>query len=289
MTNTYRLEQRLIDEYTIIYGLDKYSDWGVLQLYQEVDDDLSELCKNFMQKYNLKGIYLKKRYLNDPKDSDLTDLIVGETAPDKLVVIENDIKFLVRLDKNLDVGLFLDHRNAREIIADSAKNKDVLNLFAYTSSFSVYSALNGAKSTTSVDLSNNYCKWSVENFKLNNLDVVYKEKTTSKNVIWKDDVFDFIEFAIDTGTTYDIIVLDPPSFSRNKTKHFSVQEDHAKLIMKLQNKLLNERGFLFFSTNYKKFSMDRYIRPGADKVTKQTIPDEFKPYIPHQSFVFYNV
>lgn len=307
MTNTKRLEQYFEND-ILIWALDKYADYGVLHLYKiedevkgsdnEVNDseldkvDLSKIKKlsnDLLSKYSLKGIYLKKRYINDPKQTNLTELIAGSEALDEIEVVENDIKFIIRLKDKLDVGLFLDHRLSRELIKSYAKNKDVLNLFSYTSSFSIYSALNGAKSTTSVDLSNTYCLWSQKNFELNNLKVNYNNSDESAtNYIWKEDVFDFINVCTETNTTYDIIVLDPPSFSRNKDKVFNIQKDHEDLIRSIQNNLLNPGGFLFFSTNLSNFKLSEYIRPGADKLTKKTIPEEFLPYRPHHSYVFYN-
>jgi len=273
----------------LIYALDKYADYGVLQMYVEISEDLNELGNTLLSKYKLKGIYFKKRFINNPKEENLTELIAGEEAPDEIVVVENDFKFLIKLKERLDVGLFLDHRISREIIMSQCKNKDVLNLFAYTGSFSVYAAAAGAKSTTTVDLSNTYCKWAQKNFELNNIPVKYSASDApSDNLIWKEDVFDFIDIAKETNSKYDIIILDPPTFSRNKTRVFHVQEDHEKLIKKIQEHLLNPGGFLFFSTNLISFALSHYIRPGADKLTKKTVPAEFLPLRPHQSFVFYN-
>ncbi len=214
--------------------------------------------------------------------------MVGEEAPDEIIVVENDLKFIIKLKDRLDVGLFLDHRISREIIRDYSKNKDVLNLFAYTGSFSVYSASVGAKSTTTVDLSNNYCTWAQRNMELNGFKASYKDLNKGSNhEIWNEDVFDFIQIAKETQSKYDIIILDPPSFSRNKDKVFNVQNDHVRLIKELQDHLLNDGGFIFFSTNLSNSILSPYIRPGADKLTKKTVPQEFLPYRPHQSFVFY--
>ncbi len=295
MTNTKRLEQKL-DNQNLIWALDKYADFGVLHLYKELSQDeesnlneVKSLSNSLLTKYELKGIYLKKRYINDPKLDNLTVLVAGVESEDEIIVIENDIKFIIRLKDKLDVGLFLDHRISRELIQGYSKNKDVLNLFSYTSSFSVYAALNGAKTTTSVDLSNTYCLWSQKNFEINDLKVNYNNSDSSAtNYIWKEDVFDFINVCIETNTTYDIIVLDPPSFSRNKGKVFSIQKDHEELIRNIQNHLLNPGGILFFSNNLSDFQLSKYIRPGADKLTKKTIPEEFLPYRAHQSFAFYN-
>lgn len=289
MTNTYRLEQKFEDkslkDAKLLYALDKYDTHGVLHLYSEAVEDLSVLGKELLKKYDLKGIYLKRRF-----DTELnhTELIAGKKAPKEFAVIENDMKFLIRMEDHIDVGLFLDHRLSREIIMSHAKGKDVLNLFAYTGSFSVYAAKGGAKNTTTVDLSATYCKWAKENFIANEMEANLEGEKGSVNSIWKMDSFDFIDLAMQTKTRFDIIVCDPPSFSRNKSEVFNLQKDHAELLKNLQEKLLKRNGILFFSTNLQSFKMDEYLRPGADKLTKQTIPEEFKPFKPHQSYVFYN-
>ena len=286
MTNTYRLEQKLNDLNNPIWALDKYADFAVLQAYENVE--MKELSESLLNKYKLKGIYLKKRFINDPKQENLTELVAGEEAPDEMEVVENDLKFLIKLKERLDVGLFLDHRISREMITDYAKNKSVLNLFAYTGSFSIYAAATGAKSTTTVDLSNNYCTWAQRNFELNGIEANYKGKGHgSPHEIWHEDVFEFIKIAIETHSKYDIIILDPPSFSRNKSKVFNVQNDHEELIRSLQRNLLNPGGFILFSTNLSSFVLSKYIRPGADKMTNKTVPKEFLPFRVHQSFVFY--
>lgn len=285
MTNTYRLEQKFDESQNLIWALDKYDKFGILQAYSEIKAET--VANELLKKYSLSGIYLKKRYINDPKQEDLTELVSGEEAPDEITVVENDLKFLIKLKERLDVGLFLDHRISREIIGSYSKNKRVLNLFAYTGSFSIYAAASGAKSTTTVDLSNNYCSWALKNFELNNLGANYKNNITSSNEIWNEDVFDFIKIAKETHSKFDIIIVDPPSFSRNKSEVFNVQNDHVKLIKDLQDYLLADSGFIFFSTNLSNFILSPYIRPGADKLTKKTVPIEFHPYRPHQSFVFY--
>lgn len=287
MTNCKRLIQKIEDD-TLIYALDKFGDYGFLQIYKETEDLVNQAQK-FLKEYNLTGIYRKLRKPENTEDrQNKTKLIAGTSAPLEYEVFENDIKFIIKPEKYFDVGLFLDHKITREMVSSHATNKNVLNLFSYTSSFSIYSAKNGAKSTTSVDLSKAYCEWSKENFLINNIDCALgSDHKKSSNTIWNMDVFEFIQLC-GSNTKYDIIVLDPPSFSHGKFKDFNVQKDHANLIKLLQNNLLSTPGMLFFSTNLSTFRMDEYIRPGADNLTKKTIPPEFKPFRPHQSFVFYN-
>lgn len=278
MTNTKRIFQKLDESDNIQYAVERFRDYGVIQGYND-QENYQSIAEDFQKKEQFKGIYLKRRFHTEKNH---TDLLVGEKAPNPYIVEENDLKFSIKFEDHIDIGLFLDHRISREIIKDEAPNKTVLNLFAYTGSFSLYALAGGAKSVTTVDLSSNYIDWAKENFELNGKSI------ESPNEFWDMDVYEFIEMAIETNTKYDIIILDPPSFSRNKNEHFQVQRDHKDLIRTLQNKLLNQFGFIFFSTNLQTFKLDDYIRPGADKMTKSTIPEEFKPYKPHQSFVFYN-
>lgn len=276
MTNVARIKQEVKDS-VLLYAVEKFNEYGVIQGYDE-SQDYKTIAKELQKEFKFMGVYLKKRFESPTH----TQLLAGIEASADYIVIENDLKFEIRFDEHIDIGLFLDHRISRELIGKQSEGKDVLNLFAYTGSFSVYAAKNRAKSVTTVDLSKGYIDWAKKNFELNNL------STDSPNEFWAMDTFEFIDMAKKTNTKYDIIILDPPSFSRNSESTFQVQRDHMDLIRTLQNKLLRKFGLLFFSTNLQTFKLDDYIRPGADKLTKQTIPDEFKPLKPHQSYVFYN-
>ncbi len=276
MTNTSRLLQNFNEE-RLIYALDKYGDYGVLHSYESEIPDVEKLGQKFLKQYDLKGIYLKRRFTDE--DDKATELISGKAAPAEFEVVENNLKFLIKIKDHKDIGLFLDHRISREIIRDYSKGKKVLNLFGYTGSFSVYSQSAGAISTTTVDLSKTYCAWAEANFKLNNMDL-------AQNEVWCEDVFDYIQSSIKLREKFDIVVCDPPTFSRSPKRTWSVQSDHVELIRDLQ-KLVNPGGFLFFSTNYSEFRLHESLRRSADKLTKKTIPPEFKPLTPHQSFVFY--
>ena len=164
------------------------------------------------------------------------------------IVHENGFKFLVNMQDYLDTGLFLDHRNLRKKVMDECKGKHVLNLFAYTGSFSVYSALGGAFTTTTVDLSNTYLNWAKENFKINNIPL-------SKHQFIKADVKEWIKQT--PNKLYDIIILDPPTLSKSKMSKtdFDVQADHVELINHCL-KHLQDGGVLYFSNNYRNFILD---------------------------------
>jgi 23S rRNA (cytosine1962-C5)-methyltransferase len=187
-------------------------------------------------------------------------------------VVENGLKFEVNLSDYLDTGLFLDHRDTRQHVRGEAKGKSVLNLFSYTGAFTVYAAAGEAHSTTSVDLSRAYCDWAKRNLQLNGL---------HGNVICAD-VLQWLETA---KGPFDLIVLDPPSFSTSKRmgRSFEVQRDHVWLLERTRA-LLAQGGTLYFSTNFRGFELDRRVE-GATELTPRSLPEDFRPGI-HRLFRF---
>ncbi|MEM6773023.1 MAG: class I SAM-dependent methyltransferase, partial [Bacteroidota bacterium] len=200
-------------------------------------------------------------------------------AQREFTVVENGLGFIVNLTDYLDTGLFLDHRQARMLVAKEAQDKVVLNLFAYTCSFSVYGAAAGAKRVDSLDLSNTYLEWGKRNMALNELD-------PEQHRFIKADVLQWLgEHKI---PNYDLIVLDPPTFSNSKMMKnvLDTQRDHLRLINHAL-RLLKPGGKLFFSTNYRKFKFDEEGVVGAaliKEVTKQTLPPDFRKRNLHRSW-----
>ncbi|MBS9779704.1 MAG: bifunctional 23S rRNA (guanine(2069)-N(7))-methyltransferase RlmK/23S rRNA (guanine(2445)-N(2))-methyltransferase RlmL [Moraxellaceae bacterium] len=196
------------------------------------------------------------------------------------IVQENGAYFYVNFTDYLDTGLFIDHRNMREMIKNSSKNKRVLNLFAYTCTASVHSALAGASQVTSVDLSANYLDWGKQNFALNGLDL-----TEDKYQFIASDIFTWIK---ENTEQYDVIFIDPPTFSNSKKFYgtFDVQRDHSALINRALNRLASG-GVLYFSNNFTKFIMDENLKKRYDikDVTQKTIGFDFNIKKPiHRSF-----
>lgn len=186
-------------------------------------------------------------------------------------VYEYGVKFKVNLLDYLDTGLFLDHRETRRLVASVCKDKRVLNLFAYTCSFSVHAGMSGAAFTKSVDMSNTYCAWGRENFKLNGL--------SSKNhEIIREDCLKFLDQEIRSGAKYDIIIIDPPTISRSKkmTQMFDIQLEYTRLVNQALL-LLNKNGTIFFSTNSRKFVFDATAFPSCQciEISKKTLPLDF--------------
>ncbi len=186
-------------------------------------------------------------------------------------VLEYGATFKVNLIDYLDTGLFLDHRETRQLIAVRSKGKRLLNLFAYTCSFSVHAALAGATFTKSVDMSNTYTDWGRDNFHLNNC-------SSQNNEIVRADCLKFLSEEIYSGTKYDIIIIDPPTLSRSKKMDqlFDIQLDYIGLI-KGALLLLSKQGSLFFSTNSRKFTFQDSLFEGCliKEISKKTIPLDF--------------
>lgn len=188
----------------------------------------------------------------------------------EFIVEENNLKFVVNLSDYLDTGLFLDHRVTRQKVQVEAKNKKVLNLFSYTGSFSVYAAAGGAGEVVSVDLSKTYLDWSKRNMQINGFSDPQKYKFIQADVT---KYLDGIE-----ENYFHVIILDPPTFSNSKRMDdiLDIQRDHVKLINECL-KGLEPGGKVYFSTNYKKFLLDKgSIRSSTIKdITKQTTPFDF--------------
>lgn len=195
---------------------------------------------------------------------------IGESK-EFFTVLEYGVKFKVNLLDYLDTGLFLDHRETRKIVAEAAKGKRLLNLFAYTCSFSVQAAVAGTIFTKSVDMSNTYTAWGRDNFTLNSL-------SFDDNEIVRADCLKFLDEEICSGLKYDIIVIDPPTISRSKKMDqlFDIQVDYISLISKAL-KLLSKEGVIFFSTNSRKFVFDITCFPSSfiEEISKKTLPIDF--------------
>lgn len=197
-------------------------------------------------------------------------------------VHEAGLAFEVDLHRYLDTGLFLDHRNTRALVRDKAAGKRVLNLFAYTGSFSVYAAAGNAHAVTSVDLSNTYLDWAERNLQLNGLE-------SERHDFIRADVFSYLEQANRERKQFGLIVLDPPSFSNSKMMQatLDVQRDHGRLISACLP-LLKQGGELFFSTNRRKFKADPVLMNDAVwlEITQQTVPEDFRRHPSHRCWHF---
>lgn len=194
------------------------------------------------------------------------------TSNSKIITVqEQGLKFIVNLTDYLDTGLFLDHRITRKIFSDICKDKNILNLFCYTSSFSVYAANAGAASVTSVDLSKTYLKWSEENFALNHL-----QKNNAYHFIHAD-VKQYLKTL--PANQFDVVIMDPPTFSNSKRMKdiLDIQRDHVILINDVL-KAIKPGGILFFSTNFSQFTIDieNINSKNIKDITNATTPFDFE-------------
>ena len=196
------------------------------------------------------------------------------------VVVESGLRFLVNLEAYLDTGLFLDHRALRALVRERAMGRRMLNLFAYTGSFTVYAAAGGAIASDTVDLSNTYLDWAAANFALNGVDV-------AKHALIRADATSWLDAARRERRRYDLVVLDPPAFSNSKAMSgvLDVQRDHASLIAAARA-LLAPGGELFFSTNLRSFRLDAALAADAavTDITARTLAEDFRDPRVHRAY-----
>ncbi len=269
----FRIYDRDIPEYNIC--LDIYDRWLHVQEFappSSVDTDvakrrLTTILAIIRKVFDVKReqIFIKTRFKQKGRRQYEKKAGKGRL----LEVRERDCRFLVNLTDYIDTGLFLDHRPLREKIAKEIKGKRFLNLFGYTGTVTVCAAKGGAASTTTVDLSNTYLHWCRLNLSLNGFSGINHE-------IIRDDCVEWIH---KTKKRFDLVFLDPPTFSNTKKtgRTFDIQRDHSKLIT-LAMARLDDGGLLLFSTNFRKFILDGSLFDSFDivELTDQTIPFDFQ-------------
>jgi 23S rRNA (cytosine1962-C5)-methyltransferase len=195
-------------------------------------------------------------------------------------VEEAGLKFRVNLSDYLDTGLFLDHRITRSMVRQESAGKKVLNLFCYTGSFSVYAAAGGATNVCSVDMSNTYLEWARKNFELNGF------AAEPRFTFVRADVTEFLHSVV--HERYDLIVVDPPTFSNSKMMEgtWDIQRDHVWMLNALRDWLL-PGGRVYFSTNYRRFILNREELKFSQikDITRATTPFDFAGKLQRQCFV----
>lgn len=258
---------RLLSTPNII--VDVYKDNAVIHVFGRMPD-LQKFEASIRKRVPVKDFFYKDR----------SEKSAGEAmkSPHKEIFVEeNGHRFLINLSDYLDTGLFLDHRDTRHWIESQSKAKVVLNTFAYTGSFTVYAAAGGANKTYSVDLSKTYCEWIKKNLALNGLPL-------DKNWIFKMDTLEFFKYAKKKGLSFDVIIIDPPTFSKNKGGTFSVERDHPRLLNEALE-LLNKGGFILFSNNCQGFRLQKEkLHPCRVRPFNLT-PEDFKGTQPHHCFL----
>ena len=273
----FRLYERDIPEIPLV--VDRYADYLHITEYERPHErDLArhaawlELMKKTAAAtldVPIQRVFLKTRM----KNRDRSQYQKLDSAGQLIPVSEGGLNFLVNLSDYVDTGLFLDHRITRQIVRDESADKDFLNLFAYTGSFSVYAAAGGAKSTTTVDLSANYLNWARSNMAANNLDGQQHQFVAS-------DSLKFLEKATrDPRSRFDLAVVDPPTYSNSKStdEDWDVQKSHV-LLLNLLRQVMRKGGVVYFSTNFRRFKLaEKEIRGfHFREISNQTVPADFR-------------
>lgn len=214
-----------------------------------------------------KGIYEKKRFADQGTYIEDDDFVTGEKAPYPLIVKENGMNFAIYLNESAMVGIFLDQRDVRKTIRDIySKGKRVLNTFSYTGAFSVAAALGGASKTTSVDVANRSESKTIEQFSINGIDFEAQDIIVA-------DVFEHFKYAVRKQMTFDLVILDPPSYARSKKNTFSASKDYPDLLEKAI-KITEKNGVIVASTNCSTFGMEKF-KGFIEKAFKQS-GDKYK-------------
>ncbi|MDU3077093.1 MAG: bifunctional 23S rRNA (guanine(2069)-N(7))-methyltransferase RlmK/23S rRNA (guanine(2445)-N(2))-methyltransferase RlmL, partial [Mixta calida] len=270
----YRLYDADLPEYNV--AVDRYADWVVIQEYappktidalkarQRLFDVISATLTVLELPAN--RLVLKTREKQKGKSQYQK---LGEKG-EYFEVREFNARFWVNLTDYLDTGLFIDHRLARRMLGQMSKGKDFLNLFAYTGSASVHAGLGGARSTTTVDMSRTYLEWAERNMRLNGL-------SGRQHRLMQADCLSWLR---ESHEQFDLIFIDPPTFSNSKRmeESFDVQRDHLQLMHDLK-RLLRASGTIMFSNNKRGFKMDHEglatLGLRAQEITAKTQSQDF--------------
>ncbi|UKP42170.1 class I SAM-dependent rRNA methyltransferase [Streptococcus pneumoniae] len=249
LTTAYRLFNQEGDGFGGL-TVDLYGDYAVFSWYNsyvyQIRQTISEAFRQVFPE--VLGAYEKIRFKGLDYES---AHVYGQEAPDFFTVLENGVLYQVFMNDGLMTGIFLDQHEVRGSLVDGlAMGKSLLNMFSYTAAFSVAAAMGGASHTTSVDLAKRSRKLSQAHFQANGL-------STDEHRFIVMDVFEYFKYAKRKDLTYDVIVLDPPSFARNKKQTFSVAKDYHKLISQ-SLEILNPGGIIIASTNAANVSRQKF-------------------------------
>ena len=230
--------------------VDLYGDYAVFSWYNSYVYQIRKvILEAFSQVFpEVLGTYEKIRFKGLDYES---AHVYGQEAPDFFTVLENGVLYQVFMNDGLMTGIFLDQHEVRGSLVDGlAMGKSLLNMFSYTAAFSVAAAMGGANQTTSVDLAKRSRELSQAHFQANGI-------STDDHRFIVMDVFEYFKYAKRKGLTYDVIVLDPPSFARNKKQTFSVAKDYHKLISQ-SLEILNPGGIIIASNNAANVSRQKF-------------------------------
>ena len=273
--DAYRLYDADLPEYNL--AVDRYGDHIVVQEYaapKNIDEQKARqrLLDAVSATLYVTGVETNKLVLKvRQKQKGTNQYEKLANKGDYFYVNEYGAKLWVNLTDYLDTGLFLDHRLTRKMVGEMAKGKTFLNLFAYTGSATVHAALNGAKATTTVDMSNTYLNWAEQNLELNEIPL-------RNHRLFQADC---LQWLAECRERFEVIFVDPPTFSNSKrmNESWDVQRDHIKLMSQLK-RILTQDGTIIFSNNKRGFKMDMegLVELGlkAENISKKTLPLDFE-------------
>ena len=268
----YRVYDADMPEYAV--AIDVYGDWAHVQEYQapkSVDPEkakqrLFEVMSAIPTALNISeaNVILKQRQRQTGKEQ----YEKFDQTKHEMIVEEYGCEFIVNLKDYLDTGLFLDHRPVRKLIQDKANGVRFLNLFCYTATASVHAGQGGARSSLSVDMSNTYTEWARRNIELNEFSDLHHQVERA----------DCIEWLKQSRDKFDLIFMDPPTFSNSKKMAdvLDIQRDHGELV-RLAMARLARGGELIFSNNYRRFVLDESLEQEYDvkNITRETLDPDF--------------
>lgn len=239
--------------------VDRYGDYLLVQLYGNCWRTHLKLVAEVLQELLApRGIYEKSRPQMTQELEAVSDgkcygrLLAGSAAPSRITVRENGLNFLVSLEQGLNTGLFLDQRCSRRDLMNRVTGKRMLNLFAYTGAFSVAAAASGATLVTSVDASTTYTEWGKTNFGANRLNHKRHEFVVG-------DCFEVLDDLARQKRVYDLVLMDPPSFSTTSKSRFTTRRGTSELVAAALT-LLPVGGVLICSSNHQKVDLADYLK-----------------------------
>lgn len=249
LTTAFRLFNQDGDDFGGL-TVDLYDTYAVFSWYNTFIYSRKDMIITAFQEVfpEVKGAYEKIRFKGLDYES---AFLYGQEAPENFTVLENGVAYQVFMNDGLMTGIFLDQHEVRGSLVDGlAAGKSLLNMFSYTAAFSIAAAMGGAVETTSVDLAKRSRELSKAHFKVNGVELDHHQFVVM-------DVFEYFKYAKRKGLSYDVIVLDPPSFARNKKQTFSVAKDYHKLISQ-SLEILNPNGLIIASTNAANVTVEKF-------------------------------
>ena len=249
-----------------IYGETLWVYW--YKKTEPTENDVAEI-KKFSDEKKLQ--FVIRHMINRGQgvsDKDQKKIIHSQSQPSTWVASENNLKALLKTDAGFSPGLFLDQSVNRQWVFENSHHKKVLNLFSYTSIFSVAAALGQARQVTTVDASISFLNWSKENFTLNSVD-------PAKHEFFVQDCVLFLNGSIKRKRQWDLIICDPPSFGRTKTTVWKIEKNLPELAKGLWASLAPQ-GQLLFTCNYENWDLDE-------------LKDVFKKTLKGQKFEIQNL